>query len=54
MYNLALPHLLGIAKPIWPERGDVRGQIPLVHRIVALAASGEESVLPLALDSTAS
>ncbi len=32
---LALPHLLGNAKPIWPARGDVRGQLPLVHRIVA-------------------
>ncbi len=50
--QLALPHLLGKAKPIWPAHGVVRGQSPLVHRIAASAASGEESALPPVLDST--
>src|SRR5438128_12570396 len=47
--KVALPHLLGKAKPVWPAHGVVRGQSPLDHRIASSAASDEESAFPLVL-----
>jgi hypothetical protein len=44
-------HLMGKIKLIWPAHVVVRGQNPLVQRIAASTASGDESALPLALDS---